>query len=328
VSQTVTRVQSSRTVTKEDVTIVLPVLNEEEGVAAVIDELNRLGYWKILVVDGYSTDMTVEVAKSRGVEFVQQHGKGKTGAINTAIERVSTPYVLVMDADFTYDASDIQKFLDHADHYDEIIGVRRKDNISRVHRVGNSIITRVFNFLFATKISDVCSGMYLLKTSSAKELELATDDFGIEVEVIAQVATQGRITEVPINYRTRIGSRKLSWKNGFSILSTTLGLARVYNPVFLYSLIAGLATIPGLTILSWVYANWMMHEVFYAGWALIGGVSILVACAAFIVGALSLLMKRLEARISRRIRENAGLLQDSVPGEGLCENSTLHIVYS
>ena len=308
VSRTVTRVQSSRTVTKEDVTIVLPVLNEEEGVAAVIDELNRLGYWKILVVDGYSTDMTVEVAKSRGVEFVQQHGKGKTGAINTAIERVSTPYVLVMDADFTYDASDIQKFLDHADHYDEIIGVRRKDNISRVHRVGNWIITRVFNFLFATKISDVCSGMYLLKTSSAKELELATDGFGTEVEVISQVATQGRITEVPINYRSRIGPAKLSWKNGLTILSTTVGLARAYNPVLVYSIIAGLATIPGLTILSWTYGIWITQGEFYEGWAMLGGISILVASVAFTLGTLSVLMKRLEVRISRRIKENTDLL--------------------
>lgn len=74
-------------ISRNDVTIVLPVLNEEEGVAAVIDELSKNGFQRILVIDGYSTDLTAEVARNKGVTVIEQHGRGKTGALITAIER-------------------------------------------------------------------------------------------------------------------------------------------------------------------------------------------------------------------------------------------------
>jgi len=310
-SQAITRVQPSRSVTKSDITIVLPVFNEECGVAVVIDELNALGYQNILVVDGHSTDMTPDVARSKNVEFINQQGEGKTGAVMTAIEHVSTPYMLVMDADYTYDAHDIERLLVQADHYDQIIGVRKRDNLGRVHRIGNSVITNVFNLLLATKISDVCSGMYLLKTRSAKELRSSGSGFGIEVEVVAQIASYGQIKEVPINYRRRIGTSKLSLRDGFKILSTTLGLAREYNPMFLYSLIACLIAVPGLIIVSWAYSAWMIGRLFYWDSASIGGVSLLIASLAILVGTLSIQMKRIEVRISRKAREIASRVDRS-----------------
>lgn len=280
--QEVARAEPSR-VAKGDVTVVLPVLNEEEGLAAVVDELHGLGYWRILAVDGYSTDRTLEVARRKGVDVIQQTGKGKTGAVRTAIEHVSTPYMLVMDADFTYDARDIERFLDRSGRYDEVVGVRRRENIGRVHMVGNSIITGVFNFLFGVRVSDVCSGMYMLKTSSAKQLELVTEGFDIEVEVLAQVAARGMVGEVAINYRSRLGSRKLAWKDGFTILSTTLNLARVYRRLSLCSLLAGLLPIVGFGMLSWVYSSWATRGLFHGGWAVIGGVSLLGGCVARII---------------------------------------------
>ena len=111
--------------TKDDVTVVLPVLNEEAGVKAVIAEVFRNGYQNILVVDGYSTDNTLQAAQGKGVNVVTQHGRGKTGAIITAIENVSTPYLLVMDGDYTYNAADIERFLLHATEYDHIVGSRQ-----------------------------------------------------------------------------------------------------------------------------------------------------------------------------------------------------------
>ena len=91
-------------------TIVLLTLNEEEAIGTVIDELKHEGYENILVVDGYSTDFTVKIAKEKGAKVVLQKGKGKTGAIKTAIELAKTPYILVMDADGTYNPKDIENF--------------------------------------------------------------------------------------------------------------------------------------------------------------------------------------------------------------------------
>jgi len=290
--------------TKQNVTVVLPVLNEEAGIGPVIDEVESHGYNNILVVDGYSTDQTVKVAESKGVRVVLQHGRGKTGAVKTAIENVATPYMLIMDGDFTYDAAAIERFLDHAERYEQIIGARSRENIPRLHRIGNRAITRLFNTMFDTSTSDVCSGMYLLRTDSARELELHTGGFAAEVEIIAQMSMRGDVTEVPINYRARMGRPKLStWRHGSQIMYTILNLARIYNPVFLFSFLASLAIVPGIAILAWVFAMWLTYGIFEGGWALLGSVLILGAGQAFIVGTLSLVIKRGEIRIIKLLKQ-------------------------
>lgn len=289
--------------TKENVTIVLPVLNEEAGIGLVLDELTGHGYMHILVVDGYSTDHTVQIAESKGAEVVSQHGRGKTGAIKTAIDYVPTPYMLIMDGDFTYDAGSIDRFLDHAENYEQIIGARSRDNISLLHRLGNNVITRIFNIMFDTSISDVCSGMYLLRTDSTKDLELHTGGFAVEVEIIAQMSMRGNVTEVPINYRTRIGRPKLStWRHGSQIAYTILNLARIYNPAFFFSLLAALAILPGITIMAWVLSEWLTRGILYSGWAVFGTILILGAGQAFIVVSLSLIMKRSEFRVMKILK--------------------------
>jgi len=290
-------------ISKDDVTIVLPVLNEEEGVSTVIDELLDNGYRNILVVDGYSTDSTAEAARRKGVRVVEQHGRDKTGAIQTAIENVRTPYLLVMDGDYTYDAACIERFLSHVNGYDQIVGARSQENIGVVHRLGNRLISGLFNALFGASVSDVCSGMYLLNSESARELEFRTKGFSVEVEVLAQMTLLGRVTEVPISYRKRIGQPKLSTlAHGFEILKSILGLARRYNPVFLFSVAAGSAAIPSFVILGWVFWRWVQFGVMHSGWALVGGGLLLFAVQAFIVATIALLLKRSEIRIERLVR--------------------------
>jgi len=124
------------------------------------------GYSRILVVDGYSTDRTVEIAKLRGVQVVGQHGKGKTGAVLVARDIVDTQYFLLMDGDYSYDPRDIDRFVVHAAKYDHIIGFRPRGspNISVTHRLGNWVLTSTFNILMGSNIPDVACGMYLMRT--------------------------------------------------------------------------------------------------------------------------------------------------------------------
>ena len=210
------------------VTIVIPTLNEQEAIGKVLDELFSKGLKNILVVDGYSSDGTLDTAKKYPIPVILQQGKGKAGALKTAFKNVKTPYMIVMDGDFTYDPSCIPRFLEHMQTYDQIIGIRNlydQKNISVIHKLGNKVITKTFNALMGTNLSDVCSGMYALKTEIAKDLDLSSTGFDVEVEISAQIASSGTITEVPINYRQRIGQQKLStWKHGFKILSTILKL--------------------------------------------------------------------------------------------------------
>ncbi|MEM2204120.1 MAG: glycosyltransferase, partial [Sulfolobales archaeon] len=213
----------------DHVTVVIPTLNEAGAIGVVIDELRGEGYNNILVVDGYSQD---GIAMSKGVRVIYQHSSGKTGALKTAVEHVTTPYILVMDGDHTYDPRDIKRLLIHGKLYSLVIGARDMRNMSRLHRLGNWVITKAFNMLFGTNLSDVCSGMYLIKTDFAKHIELATRGFSTEVEIAAQAAMERSITEVPIKYRPRIGKSKLStWRHGLAILLSLIELARKHNPI-------------------------------------------------------------------------------------------------
>ena len=165
---------------RDQVTVVLPTFNEEHAIGLLIDEIKGAGYGKVLVVDGYSTDRTVEIARLKGAHVITQHGKGKTGAVLVARDVVDTPYFLLMDGDYSYNPKDIDKFVVHAEAYDHIIGYRGSGNpnISRTHRLGNWILTRTFNILMGSNIPDVACGMYLLITQVAKLLIIGVQGLG------------------------------------------------------------------------------------------------------------------------------------------------------
>jgi dolichol-phosphate mannosyltransferase len=292
-------------VSKSDVTVVIPTLNEAEAIGHVIDELRGLGYDDILVVDGYSSDGTAEIARRNNVRVVKQHGIGKAGALRTAIDYVDKPWMLVMDGDFSYDPSGIELMLAHGGEYDEVIGARRKgrENIPIVNRFGNRLIGWLFKLLFGGGLADVCSGMYLLRTDIAKGLDLTTSGFDVEVDVTSQVASIGKVTEVPIAYRKRIGTQKLSsLKDGVRILTTILRLANIHNPALLYSGVASLAAVPGGVILAWVMYRTLVYNVWHSGYALFGVMLFLLGMQAFAVATLSIILKRSDQRLSRSLR--------------------------
>lgn len=287
-------------------TTVIPTLNEEQGLGKVLEELHSLGMRNVLVVDGYSTDRTVEIAQQYGAKVIYQHGKGKTGAIRGALDHVNTAYMLVMDGDFTYDASSITRFMQYMSTYDEVIGARVSSDksMTKLHRLGNELITKVFNLLMNTNLSDVCSGMYLLRTESAREIHLATSGFDVEAEIAAQIGSAGNITEVPVNYRTRLGKQKLStWKHGFRIVSSIVGLAKSYNPGVFYSMLGSLMVVPaGLMLFSSLMESMITGRLTNT-WFFIGIAMLLVAIQAMSVGVVSLILRRTELRTARMLRK-------------------------
>jgi dolichol-phosphate mannosyltransferase len=294
-------------IARDEVTVVLPVLNEEEAVGLVLEELRDVGYRNILVVDGYSTDKTVDIAKATGATVVSQHGKDKTGALKTALEHVKTPYLLVMDGDHTYSASDIERFLSHARRYDQIFGCRKRGrhNISRLHRLGNWIINKAVRMLFGASVSDVCTGMYLLRTDAARRLELNSGGFDVEVEAAIQNITNGSVTEVPISYAKRLGRRKLStWKQGFQILWTVLSMSFSYNPIFFLTSLGSLFAVPGAWLLF--HQFWLRLIYGEAGWSVglvwLGLILFILGLNCFTMAIFTLLTKKQESHITKMIQ--------------------------
>jgi len=300
------RIHPSEVITsfiKDKVTVVVPVLNEAEGICKIINEIEAEGYENVLVVDGYSTDKTPRLAYANGAKVVYQHGSGKAGAVKTAIERVQTPYMLFMDGDCTYDPKDIWRLLNHNEHYAHVIGVRDRQHVQRIHRFGNWVISQVFSALFNVRATDVCSGMYLLETEEARKYTIQEGGFTVEIELAAQSASKESLTEVPINYRPRIGSRKLNtWRHGLAILSAAFRLARRYNPILLYSSVAGLAIVPAVLVLAWVIFEQLTKRMFHSGWALAGIVLLLVAAQAFTLASISVLTKHTERRLIQEMK--------------------------
>ncbi|AFA40070.1 Glycosyltransferases involved in cell wall biogenesis [Pyrobaculum oguniense TE7] len=291
-----------------DFVVVLPTLNEREGLAKTLDELISAGVppGRILVVDGGSTDGTCQEAEKRGVRCILQEGRGKADAVRTALKVVDAPAVVIMDADFTYPAARIWDLVSLLDKCDEVIGARLRPEPGaqrRIFKLGNWLLTKFFNLIFDTRLSDVLSGMYAVKTEALEGLEKASRGFGIESEIAAHVAsTGGEICEVPIEYRRRVGQKKLGIKHGILIALDMLRLGLRYNPTFFIFLAASLLAIPGFAIAGWVAYRWVVIGVKHYVWGIIGTTLASVGTLSAVMALLALYLKRMEIRILKQIR--------------------------
>ena len=289
------------------ITVVLPTKNEESAIGPVIDEVMSCGYSQILVVDGNSADGTVEIAKQRGVEVVTQIGKGKRDAVLTALRCVHSYYCIFMDADMTYDAHDIDAFLENAEDYDQVIGVRhpQPEAMNRLHKFGNRVLTAAFNLLFGVHLSDVLSGMYLIETDFARSLNFGLGELTVEQEILAQSTAMGRAKEIPINYRKRLGTSKVhTWRQGMADLLAMLSIARHYSPVVLFSLISALALVPAIVIICWVLVEVVIAKSFDIGYMTLALFLFMIGAQGLAVSSLSLSFKLTLRQFERRLRRH------------------------
>jgi hypothetical protein len=226
--------------------ILLPALNEEGGMEATLAELRAVERFPsgrrpdVLVVDGWSTDRTVEVARSAGAIVRMQTGHGKGGAVREGLAwATSNGYqaVAVLDADGTYACDRLPVLFGMLELGAElVVGVRRPthraDSTVRdlVHRVGNGLLNWTAASLARGPILDVCSGFWGLRTTVLPRLGLTSDGFEIESELFVK-SFRGhlRIVQLPVEYRTRIGTAKLhAVRDGARIF---LSIARNARPL-------------------------------------------------------------------------------------------------
>lgn len=295
----------------EDLTVVIPTLNEAEAIGKVIDEVLGVGVprERVLVVDGGSSDGTVEIARGRGVRVIPQEGRGKADAIKTALKFVDTDYVLVMDGDWTYPARFIPKLYEKikSEGLDMVIGVRRWGRGSQraVFRLGNWALTRLFNMLFGTRLRDVLSGMYIVKVEALRDALFESRGFGIESEIAAHIAsTSRRIGEVNVEYRRRIGRKKLGVLHGFRIAWDMIRLSWSYNPAFtLFIIGAALLLIPGLFIGAYTYYRYIAYGAMHHLDGLIAVILTASGVVSLLLAIQSLYLKRLEFRLRSLIEE-------------------------
>jgi dolichol-phosphate hexosyltransferase len=209
--------------------VIIAALNEEEGIGLTIAELmDTLGSPRVLVIDGRSSDRTVEIAKNMGAEIFFQDGLGKGDAIAKAIAKMdmSVDYVIITDADFTYPAEYIPRMIQILEENPDVgmvcgnrfIGYEEKTALSSIFYIGNRFIAFAHNLLNGVSLTDPLTGLRVVRAGILRNWKVQSQGFDIEVELNHHVEHEGfGIMEVPINYRERLGQKKLGVKNGAEI---------------------------------------------------------------------------------------------------------------
>lgn len=218
----------------EDVTILVPTLNEEATVGSVVSGFSSLGCDNILVIDGQSTDNTQEVARNSGAEvIVQQSNGGKGAAVREAIEHIDTEYMVMVDGDATYEPEHLPRIMSKL--YlgeDEVLANRfadmKPDAMSQLHQLGNKIANVSFFLLTGTYVKDLLTGFRGYKTKVLKELGINEERFGLETELTMKVALSDySSTVVPTSYKPRPAGSEAnlsSFGDGLDIFTTMLSL--------------------------------------------------------------------------------------------------------
>ena len=214
------------------ISVVVATLNEEEGIGPTIEELQKvLNDPYLIVVDGKSVDKTVEIAKSMGADVLFQEGKGKGDALFHGIKQLNSDarYVVFIDADFTYPAEYVPKMVEILEQDPDVgmvIGDRFKGERARFGRAatdlfyaGNRLIALAQHALNGIKLNDPLSGLRVVRTRVLRNRKLKSKGFDVEAEINFAVEHAGyRIVEIPIDYRRRLGEKKLKLRHGFEIL--------------------------------------------------------------------------------------------------------------
>lgn len=215
---------------RSSVLAVVAALNEEEGIRPTIEELRRyLQKPRILVVDGKSTDRTVEVAESLGAEVIQQEGKGKGDAIAKAISYVNSEaeYVVLTDADYTYPAEfvpEMIRILEENPKVGMVCGNRfnahfHVEKMNNLFYFGNRLLAFTHNLLNGVALQDPLTGLRVVRWEVLKGWIPKSKGFDIEVELNHQVERKGYdIIEISIPYRPRLGEKKLKLRHGLTIV--------------------------------------------------------------------------------------------------------------
>jgi dolichol-phosphate mannosyltransferase len=222
----------SCTNTEPRVVLIVPTLNESEGIVPTIGEyVAKVPQLRVLVIDGCSTDGTPDAAGMMAGVHVETVAGGKGIAILKALEvmRVASPpeYVIVTDGDHTYPADTVPRMLNQLEERQDvgmILGDRFhrhkvSDFVSDIYVFGNALLRVLHRMINGIRLNDPLSGLRVIRWEAIRDWKPKSKGFDVEAEMNIYLRANGwKIEECPIDYRPRMGRKKLRVRHGATIL--------------------------------------------------------------------------------------------------------------
>jgi len=209
------------------ITAIIPCLNEEQGVEAVLKSMPQ---WvdETIVVDNGSTDRTADVARSYGAKVIHEDVRGYGRAYKKGFRHATGDVVVTLDGDHSYPVEALSYLIGAFEHLEadflnaSRFPVRDPKAMSFKHKVGNLILSITTSLLFFRWVRDSQSGMWVFRRSILDKIELASDGmaFSEEIKVESIKHPDIRFEEIPVSYTSRLGEIKLNpWRDGFQNLA-------------------------------------------------------------------------------------------------------------
>ena len=230
------------------VSVVIPCLNEADSIGQCVEAARRvldehaLG-GEVVVVDNGSEDGSATLALLAGARVVEEPHRGYGNAYHAGFAAARGDYIVMIDADLSYDFEEIPRFIHELDNGAELVmgnrmGAVHPGAMSIVSRIGNPLMSRFLNLLFRTPVRDTWCGLRAFKRDILPVLGLQATGMEFASEMVIRAARSGvEIRELPIALHPREGQSKLSpFRDGWR----SLRLMLVYKPNFLF-LVPGVA---------------------------------------------------------------------------------------
>jgi glycosyltransferase involved in cell wall biosynthesis len=274
-----------------ELSVVIPCLNEAEGIAVVVEKAVRTMErqqisGEVVVVDNGSTDGSATIAEAAGARVIHERRRGYGSAYQAGFAAARGTYILMGDGDDTYDFTQVDRFIGPLrEGADLVIGNRmagiQPGAMPWLHRhVGNPLLTGVLNLFFRTGVSDAHCGMRAFRRALLPALDLRATGMEFASEHVIRSAKLGLdIREIEIDYHPRKGESKLSsFSDGWRHLRFLL----VHSPTWLFvfpgavlSILGLLGTVISASGLELFGREWQLHALIASVAAVIIGAQVL-----------------------------------------------------
>lgn len=209
------------------ITVVIPCLNEAEGLRQVLVQMPSF-VDEVIVVDNNSTDQTAEVARSFGAKVIEEKVRGYGRAYKTGLLHAQGDIIITLDGDQSYPVDALSYLIEALLH--SRVGfvsasrfpISDPETMSRMHRWGNRLLSLATSVLFLRWIRDSQSGMWIFYKDVLSKMNLVSDGmaFSEEIKLEAMLNPEIGFREIPIRFSNRAGEKKLRpWRDGWHNLS-------------------------------------------------------------------------------------------------------------